>query len=422
MPVQWSSTDYMLMIFLHLKKAINSVLAIQEWDASVREHLTPNQDDWQVLEEMKVFFELFRRPTTKSQADNYPTLHNTIPDYLFLMRRMKVYSSDPTKPTLQKASKAAWTVLNDYFKKSMATSHSFVVTISDPRYRLVVFEHLFEADGGVQAPLYKKGKVHFEHTYRQYKLRADKIRIHEETEALYDKDGILIEPIERPRIDEDDFRTSPYEGFDDFLSTLPCPTTVPYQDEVSRYINTPRSDYLPRDSSHEQIRHWWLKNQFRFPIIFQMWRDHAVIPATSAPSERVFSAAGNLITKKRTRMASETIRYVICLRAWGLIPEADDEEEIAIVDLTDSVGSPQDLEVVERAVVIQLPSLVERRAEERKQQEEREKNEALRMVAGVIIRDDWEAANKRLLEHRAKALIKAQEEALLELTREYEDN
>ena len=106
-------------------------------------------------------------------------------------------------------------------------------------------------------------------------------------------------------------------------------------------------------------------------------------------------------------MASETIRYVICLRAQGLIPKADDKEEITIVDLTDLVGSPQDLEVVERAVVIQLPSLVERRVEERKQQEEREKNEALRMVASVIIRDDQEAANKRLLEHRAKALIKA---------------
>jgi len=28
MPVRWSSTDYMLMIFLYLKKAINSVLVI----------------------------------------------------------------------------------------------------------------------------------------------------------------------------------------------------------------------------------------------------------------------------------------------------------------------------------------------------------------------------------------------------------
>jgi hypothetical protein len=66
-----------------------------------------------------------------------------------------------------------------------------------------------------------------------------------------------------------------------------------------------------------------------------MWRDYAIIPATLAPSERVFSTASNLITKKRTRMASETIRYVICLRAWGLLAKDDKEEEVQVIDLTD---------------------------------------------------------------------------------------
>jgi hypothetical protein len=46
-----------------------------------------------------------------------------------------------------------------------------------------------------------------------------------------------------------------------------------------------------------------------------MWRDYAAIPATLAPSERIFSTASNLITKKRTQIASETIKYIICLYA-----------------------------------------------------------------------------------------------------------
>lgn len=54
------------------------------------------------------------------------------------------------------------------------------------------------------------------------------------------------------------------------------------------------------------------------------------IPATSAPSERVFSMAGNLISKKRTRISSENVRYVLCLRSWGVIADDDDEEEIQI--------------------------------------------------------------------------------------------
>ena len=60
----------------------------------------------------------------------------------------------------------------------------------------------------------------------------------------------------------------------------------------------------------------------------QIARDFLAIPATSAPSERVFSLAGNLISKKRTSIASENIRYVLCLRSWGVLVELKDEEEL----------------------------------------------------------------------------------------------
>jgi hypothetical protein len=69
---------------------------------------------------------------------------------------------------------------------------------------------------------------------------------------------------------------------------------------------------------------------YDFPIITQMARDYHSIPATSAPSERVFSVAGNLISKKRTKISSENVRNVLCLRSWGILDDADNEEEIII--------------------------------------------------------------------------------------------
>jgi hypothetical protein len=42
----------------------------------------------------------------------------------------------------------------------------------------------------------------------------------------------------------------------------------------------------------------------------------------------VFSYAGNLITKKRTKIVSENVRYVLCLRSWGLLPDSDNEVEM----------------------------------------------------------------------------------------------
>jgi hypothetical protein len=40
--------------------------------------------------------------------------------------------------------------------------------------------------------------------------------------------------------------------------------------------------------------------------------------------------ASNLISKKRTRMSSENVRYVLCLRSQGILEDDDDKDEIII--------------------------------------------------------------------------------------------
>jgi hypothetical protein len=46
---------------------------------------------------------------------------------------------------------------------------------------------------------------------------------------------------------------------------------------------------------------------YDFPIITQIARDYIAILATLAPSECVFSLAGNLITKKQTKILSKNV-------------------------------------------------------------------------------------------------------------------
>jgi hypothetical protein len=47
-----------------------------------------------------------------------------------------------------------------------------------------------------------------------------------------------------------------------------------------------------------------------------MAKDYLAIPATSAPAERIFSSASDLITQDRTCLAADTIRAVMCLKHW----------------------------------------------------------------------------------------------------------
>ena len=46
----------------------------------------------------------------------------------------------------------------------------------------------------------------------------------------------------------------------------------------------------------------------------------------SALSERVFSDGGNIVTKNRNRLGSDSVQEIVCLRDWGIITEEDNSD------------------------------------------------------------------------------------------------
>jgi hypothetical protein len=58
---------------------------------------------------------------------------------------------------------------------------------------------------------------------------------------------------------------------------------------------------------------WWSIHQRKFKYLSVLASRVLSIPATSAPSERVFSTAGLTITKDRARLASQTAKELIFL-------------------------------------------------------------------------------------------------------------
>ena len=62
---------------------------------------------------------------------------------------------------------------------------------------------------------------------------------------------------------------------------------------------------------------WWKIHAVEFPQLAKLARRVLCIPATSAPSERIFSVAGLTATKKRNRLAPESVTLLVYLRgAW----------------------------------------------------------------------------------------------------------
>ena len=58
---------------------------------------------------------------------------------------------------------------------------------------------------------------------------------------------------------------------------------------------------------------WWAKHKQVFPNISKLALNVLFIPATSVPTERLFSTAGQIITERRNRLQPENAEKLIFL-------------------------------------------------------------------------------------------------------------
>jgi hypothetical protein len=86
---------------------------------------------------------------------------------------------------------------------------------------------------------------------------------------------------------------------------------TPIYEEFSYYldeIKTPQA--VPEVDPFE----WWRDNQKKFPILYKIARKYLGIPATSVPSERLFSDAGNQISTERNRLKPSTVNDLLFVK------------------------------------------------------------------------------------------------------------
>jgi hypothetical protein len=108
------------------------------------------------------------------QADNYPTLNRTLPEYFRLISRLEAVKDSKEKPCKSIREAASLGNMNEYFAKNDDSPTAFVATMCDPRFKLAIFEHLWKDNSSY----IKRAKIHFKETYRKRATRQRNIEVH----------------------------------------------------------------------------------------------------------------------------------------------------------------------------------------------------------------------------------------------------
>ena len=93
-----------------------------------------------------------------------------------------------------------------------------------------------------------------------------------------------------------------------FIGTLSEKESVGTSSDELEHIQ--KEPALDPDSN---VLDWWKNNAERFPSISRLARQLLCIPASSVPSERVFSVSGNIVTKKRANLKPDNVNMLVFL-------------------------------------------------------------------------------------------------------------
>ena len=84
--------------------------------------------------------------------------------------------------------------------------------------------------------------------------------------------------------------------------------------EISRYLQEPQ--ILNKENQVDwQVNpiEWWKLRAVIYPNLSKTVKHFFCVPATSVPSERIFSTAGHIVNKKRSRLTSENVDMLLFL-------------------------------------------------------------------------------------------------------------
>lgn len=283
---RWNSKYYMIERLFEQKSSLN--LYTSENPETDLPQLT-NQE-WRIIDGLINILEPMEASTRILSGDKYSTISLIIPLITGLIVSLKS----------RKSSEIAVNKFRDHLVDSIKRRFADVeknclistATLLDPRVKNTCF-------------------IEDENKRKAVKRLQDLLKANFQSS----KKGATNE-IERLSSDEQPSAKRPCFDLREFIIEQQC---IEDQSENNEYV-IELENYLKQpiilkknDTDLCDILDWWENNKYSFPNLYSLTKKYLSIPATSAPCERIFSKAGEILSKKRSRLNPKNFNCLLFL-------------------------------------------------------------------------------------------------------------
>ncbi|XP_054272962.1 E3 SUMO-protein ligase ZBED1-like [Macrosteles quadrilineatus] len=279
---RWNSEFLMLERLVELKIAINTELATSHHSISIL-----SQDEWGLAEAYIESLKPIEVITRIMSADKYPTSSMIIPVLHEIETKLtNIIASGPSNKSnsTRKSVSFAKNLLNSLktrFPLYKDNSINQICTALDPRFKCVLLEKNL---------IVKKLEQLAETIYQSMNHSSvQQPDVSRETQPSCSKENDI------------------WSAFNKAASKQMQPSLSPGIQEVNAYFQ----DGLVEKTVNPFV--WWKQASSKYPILSKLAQNYLPIPATQASSERLFSAAGNIITQRRESLTPEHAEQLLFL-------------------------------------------------------------------------------------------------------------
>uniref|UniRef100_A0A671UN90 HAT C-terminal dimerisation domain-containing protein n=2 Tax=Sparus aurata TaxID=8175 RepID=A0A671UN90_SPAAU len=286
---RWNSTFHMVTRLLEQRWPLTATLSDPTVTPRGKQHLDLKPDQWALLEELAKALQAFESATVYLSGETYVTVSALPPLVRGLQKSTQTtYETAPVQAFQAAASQettACWS--REVTVKDDSPDTQIIAAALDPRFRKLKFltpEERFSVQSKVQSLASQ--------SMQEETAKKQCATENEESITCFKRtsNGSLDSLFGCDSSTDSDSETAEQYAQNQAITN-----------EVLMYFGE-----HPLSKTENPLS-WWKSNEAKYPSLASLARSFLCIPATSTPSERLFSAAGNITSKKRASLIPEHV-------------------------------------------------------------------------------------------------------------------